>query len=201
MSCKLSTTVPIYAEGLQRALGIKGLMPNCVEPAAQMGVTMLDLTSAEFDWMRRTIRRRLAASLAGVAAQSGIVELTAQHGGIAVIDQLIFTAGAATDFRISYTPGGQVAGALLSYAADQRANRTGAADEGILVAKVGTAAVPTHSVPAEDWPVVGTTFTVVPGPFILADNILTLKISNQTLNQSMRVFVSYRERRLNPTEE
>lgn len=81
-----------YWERLQRALDIKGSVPNAVDWSVQGGVQMLDLTDPAYLFLSRTTRWLVMNEVAGVAAQNSLFELVNPAGSNKIVQVLeLFT--------------------------------------------------------------------------------------------------------------
>jgi len=69
------------SEQLMRALELKGDLPRRIDPRYQVGINALDLTTVEFNWLRRTRQYFFTANQAAVAAN--IVRIFGQLNPVA----------------------------------------------------------------------------------------------------------------------
>lgn len=125
---------PTWAEGLMRALGLKGNLPSFLRPKVSAEVTLDDLSRAQYLWLRRT--QIVHYRLAGVAnvgfpttVQLGVVgSLSAatlgQGRAMIAIRQLVVSNrnAAAQTLTIGLTPN-FAAGIAFNNSASQRDDR------------------------------------------------------------------------------
>jgi hypothetical protein len=100
---------PDLAEGLVRALALKGAPPQFIESEFGLSVNALDLTDVEFLWTRRYMRLSQGIILPAVAAQFSqavFAPVTIGQQKLAVVESLILTnsGGAGTTIIVDSQP-------------------------------------------------------------------------------------------------
>lgn len=101
----LAMMQPTVGEALMRSLGLKGNLPQLIDPRVQAGITSLDLTAEEFAFARRSLLtsyRLAVAANAGfpsqaqlIVAGSGAATLGAQRAMIRIKQLIISNPNAA----------------------------------------------------------------------------------------------------------
>jgi len=89
---------PNYWEGLQRALDIKGSVPNHLAPNVELGLQLGDLTLREYAWLRRERLWGTASEVAAVVGQNSYIEFLNPLGSqqLCIIEKLqLFTSANA----------------------------------------------------------------------------------------------------------
>jgi hypothetical protein len=124
---------PEMAELLMRSLSLKGNLPQYLEGEFSPSVTVADLTSTPYLWLRRASRWRIGLAQAAVAAQVSIfafVSNIADRSVLALLESLTLdntTAGAiAYQYGVSLAGTGGVASAAVGTFCDDRQQGTGA---------------------------------------------------------------------------
>jgi len=114
---RIQATVAPYFEAVQRAFNVQGAMPQDIELATQLGVTIADLRDPEYVYLRRTARFENGNNLAaGGAGVSSIHEFENPAGSnvLAVVDVSLQQNGAAASQIIISNPNSAAAGLAVS---------------------------------------------------------------------------------------
>jgi hypothetical protein len=122
---------PALSSIVARALATKGDQPQYVEGRYELGLTALDLTDFEYQWLRRSQTFQVWASQAAVGAQLQAIQMIAgsNAGGVArnvisVIEEItILNENAASQrfhYGLSSNTNGVTSGPFFGYCADDR---------------------------------------------------------------------------------
>lgn len=202
-----------YAEAVMRSLGLKGDLPRNVGTEFGLGLQLLDLEGAEFQYLKRAVLWESGGTQNAVAAEFGVLALGGRAGTtdrttLAVVEKVIVTnlgAAAAFSVGVDWASTATFAGGLnrTSYPRDDRA---------ALVA-TSAFATGTDSDPAQ---LLGSSHYVfnlnanerqeVIGPWVISNKpnaagLPSLFIVQCALvNNAFRVGVMWRERQLHDTE-
>lgn len=190
------------AEGLQKALGLQGSLIGELDPAMQVGLTVLDLTSPEYLWLRRTQRYAAGFQLAAVAAQYAISELVNDVGTgiIAVVKPTIQnTNAAATLFSVYVQPGGAAVPAhIRRINLDSRQAFPGGNAPAVCQVTAGNAAAPAPAANSASWWVPANTPQELP-PIILVPGQKII-IQTSAVNLGSNIAWVWTERQMQPAE-
>lgn len=91
-----------YIEAMQRALDVKGVVYGPIGDTQQPGITVLDLTTPEFSWLRRARRYMMSCQVAAGVAQGAAFQLSNPAGSnvIAKVMFMPFSIAAASDWLV-----------------------------------------------------------------------------------------------------
>lgn len=208
---------PDLPEALMRSLGLKGTLPQFIEPELNVGITALDLSDAEFAWLRRNVRLQWGIQLAAVAAQFSQAVLAPIAGAartMCVVEKLIIcnTTGVNQNYFVDLLPSALAfaAATLPRSAMDDRAipfnslqptptfGWVGATAAAALVTGAAFAhaiSVPASSIAVLDfgWVLTARTVLNTPAPAYLI-------VANQAVNLPLTVSAVWRERTLLASE-
>lgn len=202
-----------YAEAVMRAFGLKGDLPRELQTTYGLGIQLLDLEGAEFQYLKRAVLWESGGTQNAVAAEFGVLALGGRAGAttretVAVVEKVIVTnlgALAAFSIGVDWASTATFAGGLnrTSYPRDDRA---------ALVA-TSAFATGTDSDPAQ---LIGSSHYVfslnanerqeITGPWVISNKpnaagLPSLFIVQCALvNNAFRAGVMWRERQLHDTE-
>jgi hypothetical protein len=206
---------PDLAEGIMRALAIKGAPPYELEPQYGLSVNVMDLTAPEFLWARRVMRLSQGIVLNAVAAQFSQAAFTPIAGAartMCVVEKLFLTNtnAAASTFLIDSQPSTAVTAApgvpksglddrALPFNQLQPTPSFGLVSLTAAAALTGTGAM-VFALPSQgtlvldlNWVFTARVPNTLPAPS-------SLLIQNGTVNTSMHAAVVWRERTLLASE-
>jgi hypothetical protein len=120
-----------YAEAVMRAFGLKGDLPRELQTSYGLGIQLLDLEGAEFQYLKRSVLWESGGTQNAVAAEFGVGALGGRAGAttretLAVVEEVIVTnlgALAAFSVGVDWASTATFAGGLnrTSYPRDDRA--------------------------------------------------------------------------------
>jgi len=205
---------PEIGERLQRALNLKGQLPEFTEDEYGVSCTVEDLTLPEFRYLRRFNQFHSGLNVAAVAAQQSFTILAPVGGAAAgrqvltVVDQVILAnqTAAVQAFSIGLASfAGFVMTATICNILDDRQRVPATTSQAFNSHNFFNSAAP----PPIDRPVIavvpiGGTVTIT-GPWIMTNkdnlNPLGLVVSCATINAAAIISLMWRERFLMPSEQ
>jgi hypothetical protein len=207
---------PELSEQVMRALDLKGDLPQLLEAGYQSVILTEDLTSPEFNWLRRKVRLSQGTTVAAVGGQFSQAAFAPTAGAartLAVVEKLIITntqAAAVQNYLIDSQPNINIGAApnVPKSALDDRAipfNQLQPTPSFGLVSATAAAAITGTgamflSIPASttlvlplDWVFTARTVLSTPAPSLLL-------VQAQAVNTALTFAVVWRERPMTSSE-
>jgi hypothetical protein len=203
---------PELGERLQRALLLKGEIPQFLEQRIGVSITVDDLTRAEYDYLRRTTRFVSGLTAGAVAAQLSQVVLGFPAGAtlrhLLAVDQLIISnfGAAAMSCGFGVAALAAVVPTVQGLAADDRLWTTGGGGTpSVAMLGNGANAASPLSVQAGAVVLPGNSSIIVPCNFLMTNQLfgvarLGVYVVGNTVNQAVGATFCWRERSLLSSE-